>query len=89
MPSDPQPISLQLTHLGVIVQMTGYDSGKPVLNKQGDFDGDKVVAQGPGSATAFANFSDKRSEHEHEGWMEGEDEGIGALKGVLDEASIL
>lgn len=55
----------------------------------GDFDGDKVITQGPGSGTAFNKFGSSSSRNENEGWMEGEEEGIGALKGVLDEASIL
>lgn len=88
-PSDRQPISAQLTHLGVVVQMPGYEGGKLVGHINSDFDGDKVVAQGPGSASAFTNFGSTGSRDEEEGWMVGEDEGIGALKGVLDEASIL
>jgi hypothetical protein len=88
-PSDTQPISLQLSHFGVIVQMPGYENGKLVGNINGDFDGDKVIAQGPGSVAAFTNFSSNESRGENEGWMEGEDERMGALKGVLDEASIL
>lgn len=88
-PSDTQSISLQLSHFGVIVQMPGFENGKLVGNMNGDFDGDKVIAQGPGSAAAFANFGSNGSRDENEGWMEGEDEGVGALKGVLDEASIL
>lgn len=88
-PSDVQPISLQLIHLGIVVQMPGYDGGKLVGHMNSDFDGDKVLAMGPGSASAFTNFGSTATAEDEEGWMVGEDEGVGALKGVLDEASIL
>ncbi|KAJ9097579.1 hypothetical protein QFC20_006155 [Naganishia adeliensis] len=60
-PSGSQAISLQLTHLGVIVQMPGYQNGKLVGNMNSDFDGDKVVAQGPGSAMALTDFGSNGS----------------------------
>lgn len=80
---------MQLTHLGTVVQMPGYDDGKLVGHMNGDFDGDKVTAMGPGSASAFTNFGSTGSPSDDEEWMVDEDEGVGALKGVLDEASIL
>lgn len=70
--------------------MPGYEGGKVVGHMNADFDGDKVLAMGPGSASAFTNFGTTSGQDEdEEGWMVGEDEGVGALQGVLDEASIL
>lgn len=89
LPSEVQPISLQLTHLGTAVQMPGYDGGRVVGHMNSDFDGDKATAIGPGAASAFTNFGTTGSPSDDEEWMVGEEEGVGALKGVLDEASIL
>lgn len=69
--------------------MPGYDNGKLVGHMNGDFDGDRVTAMGPGSASAFTSFGSTGSPSDDEEWMVDEDEGVGALKGVLDEASIL
>ncbi|KAJ9093692.1 hypothetical protein QFC21_006288 [Naganishia friedmannii] len=89
-PSPAQSASVQLTHFGIVVQMPGYEGGKVVGHMNADFDGDKVLAMGPGSASAFTNFGTTTGkEEDEEGWMAGEDEGVGALQGVLDEASIL
>lgn len=89
LPSETQQLSVQLTHLGTVVQMPGYEGGKLVGHMNSDFDGDKVIAVGPGAASAFTNFGSTGSPSDDEEWMIGEDEGVGALKGVLDEASIL
>lgn len=83
MPLDSQPVSLQLTHFSAIAPMPGYEGGKIVAHVSSDLD--KVVDARSGSA----NFASGGAQGDEDGWLVGEDEGLGALKGVLDEASIL
>ncbi|KAJ9094752.1 hypothetical protein QFC21_005910 [Naganishia friedmannii] len=76
---------IRLTHFSAIAPMSGFEGGKIVGHVTSDFDGDRMVVLGPASPS-FASVGEQAEE---EGWLVGEDEGLGALKGVLDEASIL
>jgi hypothetical protein len=78
-----QPVSLDLVRTSAIVPLSGYQNGKVVEGLNGDFDGDRVLASGPGAGT-FLHASTMRDEDD------GTDEGSnsGALEGTFDEEAI-
>lgn len=80
---DEQPVSLDLVRTSAIVPLSGYQDGKVVDGLNGDFDGDRVIASGPG-AGVFApaeSLTDEMSETP-------DLSAGGALEGTFDEQAI-
>ncbi|KAJ9113617.1 hypothetical protein QFC22_005925 [Naganishia vaughanmartiniae] len=81
--SDEQPVSLCLVRTSAIVPLSGYQDGKIVKKMAGDFDGDRVLASGPGAgslAQAEALTDDTSEKYDISA--------AGALEGTFDEAAI-
>lgn len=80
---EEQPVSLDLVRTAAIVPLSGYQSGKVVDGMRGDFDGDRVLASGPGSGTFLKASTLNAGDGE-----EDETSTVGALEGTFDEEAI-
>ncbi|KAJ9096765.1 hypothetical protein QFC21_005035 [Naganishia friedmannii] len=77
------PISICLVRTSAIVPLSGYQDGKIVKKMAGDFDGDRVLASGPGAGTlgqAEALTDDTAEKHDLSA--------VGALEGTLNEPAL-
>lgn len=81
--SDEQPVSLDLVRTSAIVRLSGYQDGKVVHGLNGDFDGDRVIASGPG-AGVFAPADSTMDESSEKAKLTAG----GALEGTFDEQAI-
>jgi hypothetical protein len=80
---EEQPVSLDLVRTTAIVPLSGYQSGKVVDGMRGDFDGDRVLASGPGSGTFLKASTLNAGDGEDD-----ETSNVGALEGTFDEEAI-
>lgn len=81
--SDEQPICVCLVRTSAIVPLSGYQDGKVVKSMAGDFNGDRVLASGPGAGAlgqAEALTDDTDEKHDLSA--------AGALEGTFDELAL-
>lgn len=81
--SNEQSVSLDLVRTSSIVPLSGYQDGKVIQGLNGDFDGDRVIASGPGAGVFAAADSLTDETSERSNLTAG-----GALEGTFDEKAI-